>query len=108
MDRSGPEPESLNPNWGPAKTENATMMNKAGNWGWPFCQAGNRWDYRLKAAGRHRRRSAVDLPADGSGIEGAVGGGVDGKTGAFFDCRGTVINNSPYNYGLKSSPRRAR
>ncbi len=95
--------ETLTPNWGPAKTENATMMNKAGNWGWPYCQAGNRWDYRLKAAGG-TGGTAVDLPADGSGIEGAVGGGVDGKTGAYFDCRGTVINNSPYNYGLKELP----
>ena len=49
--------ETLTPNWGPAKTENATMINKAGNYGWPFCQAGNRWDYRLKATGdRHQRR----------------------------------------------------
>jgi glucose/arabinose dehydrogenase len=99
----GPDQGAENLTWGPAKTENATMMNKAGNWGWPFCQAGNRWDYRLKAAGG-TGGVAVDLPADGSGIEGAVGGGADGKTGAFFDCRGPVINNSPYNYGLKTLP----
>jgi glucose/arabinose dehydrogenase len=97
--------ETLTPNWGPAKTENATMMNKAGNWGWPFCQGGNRWDYRLKAAGDANNGGvAVDLPTDGSTIPGAVGGGVDGKTGAYFDCRGTVINDSPYNYGLRELP----
>ena len=102
----GPDQGAENLTWGPAKTENATMMNKAGNWGWPFCQAGNRWDYRLKAAGSATNGgTAVDLPTDGSTIPGAVGGGVDGQTGAFFDCRGTVINDSPYNYGLQDAPR---
>ena len=46
----GPDQGAENGTWGPAKTENATMMNSAGNWGWPFCQAGNRWSYRAKTA----------------------------------------------------------
>jgi hypothetical protein len=101
----GPDMGTDSTTWGPAKTENATMMNKAGNWGWPFCQGGNRWDYRLKAAGSATNGgTAVNLPTDGSTIPGAVGGGVDGQTGAFFDCRGTVINDSPYNYGLRELP----
>ena len=44
----GPDQGTQDTIWGPAKTENATMMNGSGNWGWPFCQAGNRWDYRIK------------------------------------------------------------
>src|SRR5262249_22754643 len=88
----GPDQGTEAPTWGPAKTENATMMNKAGNGGGRSCQAGTRWDYRLKSAGTATNGgTAVNLPTDGSTIDGAVGGGTDNKTGAFFDCRGTVI-----------------
>src|SRR3954454_822001 len=33
----GPDQSNQDSVWGPAKTENATMMNASGNWGWPFC-----------------------------------------------------------------------
>ena len=52
----GPDQGTQNEIWGPAKTENATMMNSAGNWGWPFCQAGNRWSYRAKLRRHDQRR----------------------------------------------------
>ena len=54
----GPDQGTDSTTWGEAKTENATMMNSAGYYGWPFCQAGNRWGYRAKLGGRHRRRRA--------------------------------------------------
>ena len=97
----GPDQGTESTTWGPAKTENATMMNSAGNWGWPFCQAGNRWSYRAKLADRRRRRRGRRRR---SGIPNTVGGGADGQTGGFFDCRGPVVNDSPYNNGLTTIP----
>ena len=96
----GPDQTQQNPTWGPAKTENATMMNSAGNWGWPYCQGGNRWSYRVKLP-NVTGGAAAEL---GEGDPDAVGGGEDGQTGAFFDCRGEIVNNSPYNTGLKVIP----
>ncbi|HEY6888693.1 MAG TPA: ThuA domain-containing protein [Solirubrobacter sp.] len=94
----GPDQGSEIAAWGPAKTENATMMNSAGNWGWPFCQAGNRWDYRAKLPTRNGGDPAP------FGEPGTVGGGTDGQSGGFFDCRGQVQNLSPYNTGLTTLP----
>ena len=95
----GPDQGNDSTTWGPAKTENATMMNAAGNYGWPFCQAGNRWGYRGKLPSPTGGGQPAPL-----GFPGTVGGGADGQTGGFFDCRGEVLNNSPYNTGLKMIP----
>jgi len=103
----GPDQTQQTSTWGPAKTENATMMNAAGNYGWPFCQAGNRWDYRVKEPSYDQTTEANGgVPANlgDPGTAGAVGGGADGQTGAFFDCRGEVVNNSPFNTGLQLLP----
>jgi len=97
----GPDQSTQDTIWGPAKTENMTMMNGAGNYGWPFCQAGNRWDYRIKTPNL-TGGGAANLPY--APEPEAVGGGTDGQTGAYFDCRGPVVNNSPYNTGLKTIP----
>ncbi len=94
----GPDQGSENGQWGPAKTENATMMNSSGNWGWPFCQGGNRWSYRAKTASLNGGNPAP------LGTPGTVGGGADGQTGGYFDCRGDVLNDSPYNTGLTTIP----
>ena len=40
----------------------------SGNWGWPFCQAGNRWGYRVKApdlTGGARGARSVTRPSPG-------------------------------------------
>jgi hypothetical protein len=94
----GPDMGTENPQWGPAKTENATMMNGAGNFGWPFCQAGNRWGYRAKLPSRNGGEPAP------LGHPNTVGGGADGETGGYFDCRGEIVNDSPYNTGLSTIP----
>ncbi len=95
----GPDMSAENPVWGPAKTENATMMNSSGNWGWPFCQAGNRWSYRAKTGSQTGGGVAAPF-----GTPGTVGGGADGESGGYFDCRGEVLNDSPYNTGLTTIP----
>ena len=97
----GPDQGAESPTWGPAKTENATMMNSAGNWGWPFCQAGNRWSYRAKVPALDGGNVAAAAPF---GHPNTVGGGADGQTGGYFDCRGAVVNDSPYNGGLTTIP----
>ena len=96
----GPDQGQDSTVWGEAKTENATMMNSAGFYGWPFCQAGNRWGYRAKLAGGNGGTAANlsdNLPS-------TVGGGADGQTGAFFDCSKPITNASPYNTGLPTLP----
>jgi PKD repeat protein len=95
----GPDQGTDSTTWGPGKTENATMMNSAGNWGWPFCQAGNRWGYRAKLPG------VTGGDAAPFGHPNTVGGGADGQTGGFFDCRGEIVNDSPYNTGLTTLPK---
>jgi type 1 glutamine amidotransferase len=86
--------------WGTAKTENATIMTSAGNYGWPYCQAGNRHFYRAK------------LPANANGgapapfgHPGTVGGGADGQTGGYWDCSKELTNDSPFNNGMPTVPK---
>jgi glucose/arabinose dehydrogenase len=99
----GPDQGSDSDIWGPAKTENAALIGAAGNYGWPYCQAGNRIDYRAKLPG-----ASPGVAANLSdNVRGTVGGGADGQTGAFWDCRGTngtMANDSPYNNGLTDIP----
>jgi len=96
----GPDQGIENGTWGPAKTENATMMNSAGNWGWPYCQAGNRWNYRAKLP-NNGQNGGLAAPA---GHPGTVGGGEDGQTGGYWDCSKELLNDSPYNTGLTTLP----
>ncbi len=96
----GPDQGTDSTTWGEAKTEDATMLNSAGFYGWPYCQGGNRWDYRAKlpsASGGTAANLSDNVP-------GTVGGGADGQTGAFWDCRGPIPNTSPYNTGLQMTP----
>jgi len=101
----GPDQGTDSTTWGPAKTENATIIGSAGNYGWPYCQAGNRFDYRAKQPSfDSASRSAGGVAAPLGAVAGTVGGGADGQTGAFWDCRGEVLNQSPYNRGLQYIP----
>jgi type 1 glutamine amidotransferase len=101
----GPDQGTVSPIWGTAKTENATMMNAAGNWGWPYCQGGNRWDYRAKLPSSvYQGNDPGAATAAPFGHPGTVGGGTDGQTGGFWDCRGPLLNDSPYNTGLTTLP----
>ena len=67
--------------WGPAKTENAAQMGAAGNYGWPYCQGGNRFDYRAKLPAPTGGGTAANLSDN---VRGTVGGGADGQTGALL------------------------
>ncbi len=85
--------------WGPAKTENATILNSAGNFGWPYCQGGNRHYYRAKLPAAN-----PGAPAP-FGTNGTVGGGADGQTGGYWDCSKDIPNDSPFNNGMPTVPK---
>jgi hypothetical protein len=74
-------------------------MNAAGNYGWPYCQAGNRFDYRAKLPSATGGGQAAPL-----GTPGTVGGGADGTDGGWWDCSKALLNESPYNNGLETVP----
>lgn len=88
--------------WGPAKTETASRIAAAGNYGWPYCAAGNRFGYRstLSAIGGGGAANLgwPDTP------RGTVGGGASGTDGAFWDCSKPLPNDSPFNTGLTELP----
>ncbi len=94
----GPDQGTDSTTWGPAKTENATIMKSAGNYGWPYCQAGNRWGYRAKLPAANPGAAAP------LGHPGTVGGGADGQTGGFWDCSKDIVNDSPFNNGMPTVP----
>jgi type 1 glutamine amidotransferase len=94
----GPDQGTNSSTWGPAKTENAVLIGSAGNYGWPYC-TGGLLDYRAKLPANTGGGAAAPL-----GHPGTVGGGADGQTGGFWDCRGPLKNDSPYNSGLETIP----
>ena len=104
---TGTEQQNNSVQWGPAKTESAARITGAGNYGWPYCAAGNRFSYR------------ATLPAIGGGgaanlgwpdtPRGTVRGGADiddGAPSAFWKCSSTdqIPNDSPFNTGRALIP----
>ncbi|HWK25609.1 MAG TPA: ThuA domain-containing protein [Solirubrobacter sp.] len=97
----GPDQGTDSTTYGPAKTENAAIMGKAGNYGWPYCQGGNRHGYRAKLPAATGGGAGANLSDN---IRGTVGGGADGQTGAYWDCSKSLPNDSPFNTGLTDIP----
>jgi hypothetical protein len=100
----GPDQGTNSTTWGPAKTENAVMINSAGNYGWPFC-TGNQQGYRAKLPQASGAGTTGGIAA-AFGHPGTVGGGADGQTGGFWDCDDPqgILNDSPFNTGLERIP----
>ena len=99
----GPDQGTNSVIWGPAKTENAVMINSAGNYGWPYC-TGNQLGYRAKLPAT----TGGGLPAP-AGHPGTVAGsdpaaGMNG--GGYWDCDDPngILNDSPFNTGLERIP----
>ena len=99
----GPDQGTNSVIWGPAKTENAVMINSAGNYGWPYC-TGNQLGYRAKLPAN----TGGGLPAP-AGHPGTVAGsdpaaGMNG--GGYWDCDDPngIVNDSPFNTGLERIP----
>jgi type 1 glutamine amidotransferase len=99
---SGTEQDVNSVVWGPAKTESAARITGAGNYGWPYCAAGNRFGYRSTlpaiGGGGAANMNRADTP------RGTIAGGENEGQGAFWDCSKELPNDSPYNDGLTDLP----
>ncbi|MDA0136548.1 ThuA domain-containing protein [Solirubrobacter deserti] len=99
---SGTEQQANSVVWGPAKTETAAKITGAGNYGWPYCAAGNRFSYRSTlgaiGGGGAANLGRVDTP------RGTIAGGENEGQGAFWDCSKALPNDSRFNTGLSDIP----
>jgi PKD repeat protein/type 1 glutamine amidotransferase/glucose/arabinose dehydrogenase len=90
----GPDAQQPNAQWGPSTYENAAQIDRAGNYGWPYCM-GSGQAYRDRLANGSAR---TDSPA------GYVPGGpATGGTEGWYDCD-NLRNDSPNNTGLVELP----
>jgi glucose/arabinose dehydrogenase len=81
---------------GPSTYENAAQIDRAGNYGWPFCM-GNQQAYRDRLADGTERTTDAD---------GYVPGGPAGApTEGWYDCD-NLVNDSTRNTGLTELPHR--
>ncbi len=79
---------------GPSTYENAAQIDRAGNYGWPFCM-GNRQGYRDRLADGTQRTT------NGPGY--VPGGPAAGGTDGWYDCK-NLVNDSIRNTGLTVLP----
>jgi glucose/arabinose dehydrogenase/type 1 glutamine amidotransferase len=79
---------------GPSTYENAAQVDRAGNYGWPFCM-GNKQAYRDRIADGTQRTT------NGPGY--VPGGPASGGTDGWYDCD-NLINDSTRNTGLTVLP----
>ena len=90
----GPDAGAPSVTLGPSTYENAAQIDRAGNYGWPYCM-GNAQAYRDRTANGQPR---TDSPA------GYVPGGpATGGTEGWYDCA-NLRNDSPNNTGLVELP----
>ena len=90
----GPDAGAPSVTLGPSTYENAAQIDRAGNYGWPYCM-GNAQAYRDRTANGQPR---TDSPA------GYVQGGpATGGTEGWYDCA-NLRNDSPNNTGLVELP----
>ncbi|MET0817102.1 MAG: ThuA domain-containing protein [Solirubrobacteraceae bacterium] len=90
----GPDAGSPSVTDGPSTYENAAQIDRAGNYGWPYCM-GNGQAYRDRLADGNLR--TTNAPGYVSG--GPASGGTDG----WYDCD-NIHNDSPNNTGLTVLP----
>ena len=82
--RSGPGHQQHRPG-ARRRPRTPSIMSSAGNYGWPYCQGGNR--HRLPRQAPGRRPAAASRRTSADNVRGTVGGGADGQAAArFWDC----------------------
>jgi glucose/arabinose dehydrogenase/type 1 glutamine amidotransferase len=90
----GPDAGAPSATLGPSTYENAAQVDRAGNYGWPFCM-GNKQAYRDRIVdGTPRETNAPGY---------VPGGPADGGTNGWYDCD-NLINDSIRNDGLSVLP----
>ena len=90
----GPDAGSPSGTLGPSTYESLSQIDRAGNYGWPYCM-GNKQAYRDRVPGNVPR--TTNAPGYVSG--GPATGGTDG----WYDCD-NLVNDSPNNTGLTVLP----
>ena len=90
----GPDAGAPSVTDGPTTYESGSQIDRAGNYGWPYCM-GNGQAYRDRIATGELR--TTNVPGYVSGGPAATG------TDGWYDCN-NIVNDSPNNTGLKTLP----
>ena len=90
----GPDAGSPNAELGPTTYENAAQIDRAGNYGWPYCMANGQ-------AYRDRVATGLERTTNGPGF--VPGGPATGGTNGWYDCD-NLVNDSTNNTGLVTLP----
>jgi PKD repeat protein/glucose/arabinose dehydrogenase/type 1 glutamine amidotransferase len=90
----GPDAGSPSATLGPSTYESAAQLDRAGNYGWPYCM-GNGQAYRDRVADGSERTT------NGTGF--VDGGPATGGTAGWYDCD-NIVNDSTNNTGLTELP----
>ncbi len=87
---------------GPSTYENAAQIDRAGNYGWPYCM-GSAQAYRDRIASPTDPDNPAATTLRGANAAGYVSGGPGGNTPGWYDCD-NLHNDSPNNTGLVEFP----
>ncbi|HET6546995.1 MAG TPA: ThuA domain-containing protein [Solirubrobacter sp.] len=90
----GPDAGAPSRELGPSTYETLTQIDRAGNYGWPYCM-GSKQAYRDRVPGNTARTS--NEPGY------VPGGPAEGGTDGWYDCD-NLVNDSPNNTGLTTLP----
>jgi glucose/arabinose dehydrogenase/type 1 glutamine amidotransferase len=99
----GPDAQQPNAEQGPSTYENAAQIDRAGNYGWPYCM-GNGQAYRDRVVDPTAPDDPTKTQLRGTNAPGYVSGGpATGGTDGWYDCN-NLRNDSPNNTGLVEFP----
>ena len=90
----GPDAGAPSAELGPSTYENAAQVDRAGNYGWPFCMGSKQ---------AYRDRIADGTPRTTNGPGYVAGGPAGGGTNGWYDCD-NLVNDSTRNTGLTALP----
>ena len=90
----GPDAGAPSATLGPSTYENAAQVDRAGNYGWPYCMANKQ---------AYRDRIADSTPRETNAPGYVPGGPANGGTNGWYDCD-NLINDSIRNDGLRVLP----
>ena len=98
----GPDAGEPDATMGPSTYENAAQIDRAGNYGWPYCM-GSAQAYRDRIASPTDPDNPAATTLRGANAAGYVSGGPGGNTPGWYDCD-NLHNDSPNNTGLVEFP----
>ena len=99
----GPDAGEPSATLGPSTYENAAQLDRAGNYGWPYCM-GNKQAYRDRTAVPNPQGNGTPRTTNDGGY--VSGGPATGGTDGWYDCD-NIVNDSTNNTGLSGCSRTA-